>query len=115
MAPTEGTEAEVWSRLTAAVGLKGVRVGQRWTTPAGVPAASGVAEYLNEGPYDALLVLDSPVPAIAAFGTVNMGGPTLVGMNLYVYGDGNAAAADREGARWEAWMQEHFPMPAEVE
>jgi uncharacterized protein YndB with AHSA1/START domain len=113
MTPTAGSEAEVWKKLTAAVGLEDAAVGQRWSTPAGVPAAAGAVEYLSENPYDALMRLDSPGPAIAAFGTVNMGGPTMVGMNLYVYGDDTAGAADREGARWQAWLQEHFPVPAE--
>src|SRR3954454_15280322 len=60
MAPAAGTEAEAWDALTTALGLKGVSVGQRWTAPAGVPALSGVAEYLTQSPYDALLRLDKP-------------------------------------------------------
>ena len=36
-APTTGTEEESWEALTAALGLKGMRVGQRFTAPAGVP------------------------------------------------------------------------------
>ena len=113
MTPTEGSEAEVWEKLTRELGLHGARVGQRWSSPNGVPHAAGAVEYLNEGPFDALLVLDSPTPAIAAFGTVNMGGPTLVGMNLYLYGDQGSQAAEREGARWESWMQAHFPAAVE--
>ena len=44
MAPAAGTEAEAWETLTAALGLKGVSAGQRWTAPAGVPALSGLVE-----------------------------------------------------------------------
>ena len=109
MYPTTGSEAEGWKTLTQALGLEGASAGQRWATPAGAPAASGVAEYVNDGPNDVLLRLDSPGAAIAAFGTVNMGGPTMVGMNLYVYGDDVAAAAEREGAAWERWMQQRLP------
>ena len=43
LAPAAGTEAEAWDTLTAALGLKGLSVGQRCTAPAGVPAFSGVA------------------------------------------------------------------------
>jgi uncharacterized protein YndB with AHSA1/START domain len=114
MTPTAGTEAEVWNRLMSALKLQGASVGQRWSSPAGAPSAGGVAEYLNASPNDALLRLDTPGPAIAAFGTVDMGGPTMVGMNLYLYGDQAAAIADRDWPRWQAWMQEHFPMPAEA-
>src|SRR5256886_17464448 len=58
VAPVAGTEAEAWETLTAALRLKGLSVGQRWTAPAGVPALSGVAEYVSQRPYDALLRLD---------------------------------------------------------
>lgn len=115
MAPTAGTEAEVWDKLMRALALKDASIGQRWATPAGLPALAGVPEYKSEVPYDALVRIDSPGSAIAAFGTVDMGGPTLVGMNLYVYGDGVAETAEREGAQWQAWFQEHFPAPPEGE
>jgi len=45
MAPVAGTEAEAWETLTAALGVNGLSVGQRWTAPAGVPALGGVAKY----------------------------------------------------------------------
>src|SRR6185503_9452801 len=48
VAPVAGTEAEAWDRLTAALGLKGLRVGQRCAAPAGAPELSGVAEYVTE-------------------------------------------------------------------
>ena len=48
MAPAAGTDAEAWETLTAALGVKGLSVGQRWTAPAGVPALSGVAEYVTQ-------------------------------------------------------------------
>ena len=111
MAPTPGSEAEVWDKLTKALGLEVARVGQRWSAPADLPALAGVPEYLSEVPYDALIRIDTPAPGIAAFGTVNMGGPTMVGMNLYLYGEDTAAAAEREIARWQAWFEANFPLP----
>jgi uncharacterized protein YndB with AHSA1/START domain len=108
-----GTDAEAWEALTAALGVKGLSVGQRWTAPAGVPAASGVLEYVTQRPYDALLRLDKPGPAIAALGAFSMGGPSMVALNCYHYGDQAAATAARETPPWQAWMQEHFPTPAE--
>jgi len=115
MVPTTGTEAEVWDKLTSTIGLKGLAVGQRWTTPAGLPVLAGVAEYFSAVPYDALLRLDAPGPAIVAFGTVAMGGPTMVGMNIYAYDAPTAASAERDAARWQAWFAEYFPAPAEAE
>jgi hypothetical protein len=93
--------------------VKGVSVGQRWTSPAGVPAFGGAEEYYTENPYDALLRLDKPGPGIAALGAFNCGGPSMVAMNFYLYGDQAAATAARETPLWQAWFQEHFPMPTE--
>src|SRR4051812_36262986 len=41
-APIACTEAEGWETLTAALGVNGVGVGERFTTPAGVAPLSGV-------------------------------------------------------------------------
>lgn len=113
-APATGTDAEAWDTLTLALGVKGMRVGERWTTPAGVSPLSGVVELLTEDPYDALLRLDTPGPGIAALGAVTYpGGQGMVAMNLYLYGDQVAEAVARVTPLWQAWFQERFPMPTE--
>jgi uncharacterized protein YndB with AHSA1/START domain len=112
VAPVAGTEAQAWEALTTALGQKGLSVGERWTTPAGVPAASGVAEYWHEDPYDALMRLDKPGPGIAAVGAFNMGGQSMAALNFYYYGDQAADTAARETPMWQAWFQKRFPMPA---
>jgi hypothetical protein len=68
--PIASTEAEAWETLTAAFAVKGLSVGQRWTTPAAVSPLGGVVELVTENPYDALLRLDKPGPGIAALGAV---------------------------------------------
>jgi uncharacterized protein YndB with AHSA1/START domain len=113
MAPFAGTEVEAWESLTAALGVNGLSVGQRYAAPAGVPAFSGVAEYYTESPNDALLRLDQPGPGVAALGTFTMGGPSIVALNFYLYGDHAAATAAREKPLWDAWFQKHFPTPTE--
>ena len=114
-APIATPEAEAWETLTAALGVKGVSVGQRWTTPAGVSPLGGVVEMVTEDPNDALLRLDKPGPGIAALGTATYpGGQGMVAMNLYMYGEQAAATVARETPVWEAWFQEHFPVPTEV-
>lgn len=112
VAPVAGTEAEAWETLTSALGLKGVGVGQKWTAPMGVPAFGGVAEYVSERPYDALLRCDEPTPGITAVGAFDMGGQSMVALNFYHYGDQAAEAVARETPRWQAWIQERFPTPA---
>jgi hypothetical protein len=111
MAPAAGTEAEAWETLTAALVLKRMSVGQRGTAPAGVPTFSGVVEYVTQNPYDALLRLDKPGPGVAALGTFNCGGPIMVALNFYLYGDQAAGTVAHETPLWEEWFQERFPMP----
>lgn len=106
--PVPGTEGEAWEKVTAALGLKNVSVGQRWTAAAGVPAFSGVVEYYTENPYDALVRLDK---GVAALGTFNIGGQTMVALAFFLYGDQAPTIAARETPLWDAWFQKHFPMP----
>jgi uncharacterized protein YndB with AHSA1/START domain len=113
--PVATTDAETWETLTTALGVKGVSVGQRWTTSAGASPLSGVMEFVSENPYDALLRLDEPGPGIAALGAVTYpGGQGMVGMNLYLYGEKAAAIVARETPLWQAWFEERFPMPTEL-
>jgi uncharacterized protein YndB with AHSA1/START domain len=112
IAPATGTEAEAWDTLTVALGLKGVAVGERWTAPQGMPASSGVVEHVTQSPCNALLRLDAPGPAIASLGTVNFGG-TMVTLSFYLYGDQAGEIVARETPRWQAWIDERFPKPAE--
>jgi uncharacterized protein YndB with AHSA1/START domain len=113
--PVASTEAETWETLTAALGVKGLSVGQRWKTPAGVSPLSGVVELVTENPYDALLRLDKPGPGIAAIGAVTYpSGESVVAMNLYMYGDKAVETVARETPLWQAWLQQHFSTPAEI-
>lgn len=113
-APAASTDAAAWTSLTTALGVAGLPVGQPWTAPAGVPALSGVVEYVTQRPYDALLRIDTPAPGIAALGVASFpGGPTMVAMNCYLYGDQAAETAVRETPRWDAWFQERFPTATE--
>lgn len=110
MAPVTGTAAEAWETLTAALGLTDVGAGQRWVVPAGVPALGGVAERVTEQPFGALLRLDVPGPGIAALYTIEFGDSVMAALTFYLYGDGAAGIVARETPRWQAWMQERFPM-----
>jgi uncharacterized protein YndB with AHSA1/START domain len=112
--PVAASEAGAWEMANAALGLRGVRVGQRWTSPAGVPAFSGVVEHYTENPYDMLVRLDKPGPGVAALGTFNCGGPSMVALAFYLYGERAAGTVARETPLWDAWFQERFPAPAET-
>jgi uncharacterized protein YndB with AHSA1/START domain len=114
MANVAGTEAEAWKTFTAALGVQGVNVGQRWAAPAGVPALSGVAEYVSQSPYDVLLRVDKPGPGVAALGAFSMGGQSMVALGFYLYGDQAAGTVAHETPLWDAWIQKHFPTPTEA-
>jgi uncharacterized protein YndB with AHSA1/START domain len=116
VAQVAGSEAEAWEALTSALGKKGLSVGQRCTAPAGAPAFSGVAEYVSQDPYDAVLLLDEPASGVAALGTFNMGGEnSMVVLGLHLYGDRAAELAARETPMWQTWFQERFPAPMETQ
>ena len=116
VAPVAGTEAEAWEALTAALGVKGVSAAERCTAPADVPAFSGVVEHFTRRPYDALVRLDNPGPGVAALGVYTFpgGDQTMVAVGFYLYGDRAAATVARVTPLWQAWLQERFPMPAEL-
>jgi hypothetical protein len=99
MASVAAPEAQAWEALTAAMGVNGLSVGQPWTTPSGVPEHGGMLEYLAHSPYDALLRLDKPRPGVAALGAFNCGGPSMVALNFYLYGD---QAAETDSPRGSA-------------
>jgi uncharacterized protein YndB with AHSA1/START domain len=110
--PFAGSEAQAWEALTGALGQRGLSVGERWTAPPGVPALSGIAEYVSESPYDVLVRLESPGPGVAAIGTFAVGDQSMVALGFYLYGDDATATAARETPMWQSWFQERFPMPS---
>jgi uncharacterized protein YndB with AHSA1/START domain len=113
MAPVAGTKEEAWAALTAGLGLTGVDAGQRWAVPAGVPALGGVVEHVSQNPDGALLRLDKPGPGTAALFIMTFPGSVLVAFSFYLYGDQAAGNVAREKPRWQAWIQERFPIPTE--
>ena len=113
MALLPGTAAEAWPTLTAALGLSGVGAGERWAVPAGVPPLGGVVENVSESPYGVVLRLDQPGPGTGALGTIEFGDSVMASLSFYLYGEQAAGIVARETPRWQAWMQERFPMPTE--
>lgn len=113
--PAAGTEEEAWEKLTAAAGVKGVSVGERFAAAGGAPPLSGVAEHITQRPFDALLRIDKPAPGIAALGVYTFpgGDQTMVAMGFYLYGDQATEAVARVTPPWQAWFAERFPTPTD--
>jgi uncharacterized protein YndB with AHSA1/START domain len=112
--PVPGTEAEAWDVLATALGTARMTVGEEWKAPAGVPAFAGVAEYISEGPHDALLRLHTPGPGVLAIGAFTVGGQSMAALSIYHYGDDAAARVTRWTPPWQAWFEERFPTPSEA-
>ena len=75
-----------------------------------------MVEHLSAHPNDALLRLDQPGPGVGALGTFSFpGSPTMVAMNVYLFGDHAAEIVARDTPRWDAWFQERFPMPTALD
>lgn len=110
VAPVAGTEADAFNALTSALGLSDMRIGERATAVASAPALSGVTEYVNDSPHDALLRIESPGPGVAALGAFSMGGThSMAALSFFHYGDEAEATAARERPLWQAWIDERFP------
>ena len=114
VAPVAGTEAEAWDTMTSALGLKGASAGQQWTAPKGVPAVGGVVEYMSDRPHDCLVRLETPGPGVGALGAFTMPGQVMIAISFYQYGDSADATAAKETPKWQAWIDERFPAPAEL-
>lgn len=106
----------VWKTVTGPLALAGVRKGQAWKAPAGLPALGGTVEEVLENDHmkNVLVRLDAPTPGVASVGAFNCGGPIQVCLSLYLYGDRAAAAITRDQPLWQKWLSERFPseMPA---
>jgi hypothetical protein len=57
-----------------------------------------------------LLKMEEPAPGVASLGAYDCGGIQVMA-SLFLYGERAPSVAEREGKIWQAWMNEHFPMP----
>jgi hypothetical protein len=104
-------ESKAWETLTSSLGLAGAAAGQRLSAPSGAPPLAGIVENASEGEqkHFMLLRIDKPAPGVLSLGAFPCGGPTMVSIGFFLYGDGAAAVAAREEPLWQAWMSKHFP------
>jgi len=111
LAVTPEPESKAWETLVGSLGLAGAAAGQRRNSPAGVPPFVGMVEAVPETPehHSMILRLDQPAPGIASLGAYACGGPVMVAMTFYLYGDRAAAAVAQHEPAWQKWMSEQFP------
>ena len=102
-----------WNALTTALGIAGATVGQSVRTSVGAPPLAGTVEQTGVPEWPELLIrLHEPAPGIVHIVPHAMGGPIFLSLRFFLYGDHAPAAAARAEAVWQAWLGEHFPMPA---
>lgn len=113
MAMVASSEAEAWQKMSVALGLVGAAVGKRLAAPAGAPPFAGTVEHAAEGNEQHMVLarLEQPAPGVVSLGTFACGGMVMASVSFYLYGDAAAAAAKREGPRWQEWLAGHFPQP----
>jgi uncharacterized protein YndB with AHSA1/START domain len=104
---------EGWATLAAAVGLSGAKVGDKRTATPAVPPMSGTVVLVRQPHNNQMLVhLDQPAPGVAMFYAEPCGGPVMVSVNFYLFGDRAEEIVTRDAPKWRAWMAAHFPSPA---
>ncbi|MFN3513764.1 MAG: SRPBCC family protein [Phenylobacterium sp.] len=110
-----GSHDEAWTALRKALSLEGAKVGDRREIAlADGPRLAGAVERVAEAPRNRefTLRLDAPRPGVALIGTYDWGGQVNVAAMLFFYGEGAQAAAEAEGARWQAWLNARFAAEA---
>ena len=112
LAVTTMAEAPAWAKLLHDLGLDGASAGERRTIGAlGSPELDIAVENMRSN--GAVLRVIGAAPGLAVLGAGDCGPMgVMVSANFYFYGDNGAVAAEREGARWQAWLSEQFPAPA---
>lgn len=111
MAPEPASRA--WEYLATSLGMAEAVVGERRTAPPSAPPLGGWVERTGEAghPHQLLLRLESPTSGLAHLFAFAPGGPVLLMVRLYLYGEQAAAVVARDEPGWQAWLQELFPAP----
>ncbi|MFN7974004.1 MAG: SRPBCC domain-containing protein [Acidobacteriota bacterium] len=112
MAMTPQPIGEAWASFSRAVGLAGAKQGDRRAIqPEGLPQLSGVVEQEAGDKNNVIYRIEGPVPGVAVFMAHDCGGPTMIAVNLYLYGEGAQAVAARDEPLWQGWLSRLFPAP----
>lgn len=113
MQPAPGTIDETWNQLAQPLGLLGAAVGATVRSGSGAPPLAGTVERVNREAHGGgtTVRLTEPAPGIAIVGAYSCG--AVMGMvSLYLYGPKAAAAAQRDRAAWQAWLESRFTVKA---
>lgn len=105
-------QAEIWQAMTRALGLDGAAEGTSFQAPASVPTLVGEVDLVQTDEHRQLLArVDQPAPG---FATVSVCGP-YISFGLYFFGDGAAAAIERDATAWRKWFDQYVPAESAAE
>jgi uncharacterized protein YndB with AHSA1/START domain len=106
-------DSDAWGRLVGPLELVDVRAGSRFAAPAGLPELHGIVEVVSPPQWPGLqLRLEQPAPGIAHLFAMPLGGPVLLTVRLYLFGDAASIVANRVEADWRRWLDQQFPPQA---
>jgi uncharacterized protein YndB with AHSA1/START domain len=99
------------NKLMQMLSLTGLRAGQKFQTGGDAPQISGIVEWNRESQTEPAMMLKLDPPGIAIFSAANCGGPVMLALSFYRYGD-SAPDISQQESEWQAWMSKNFPAPA---
>ncbi len=110
MPVSTNSQSEAWDRLASPLGLAGAPAGARVTTTGDAPELEGIVENVSPPEYPGVILrLDKPAPALAHFFVLSFGGPVMLPVRFYLYGEAGSAAAPDVETTWRAWLEQRFP------
>ena len=106
MAMWNGPREKTWAELTAALSLPATpAVGEQVSVASdGMPSMAGTVA--DVAPSRLALIVDEPAPGTALVAVEGTGDQVSVSIWGYLYGPEGAAAADRDGPRWQQWLDQ---------
>jgi uncharacterized protein YndB with AHSA1/START domain len=111
MAFTAGPKEKAWAGLTQPLGLADANAGASVKSSGDAPRLEAVVEHAGPKAHELTLRLSQPAPGTAYVYAMSMGDQALLGVTLYLYGEGAGAVAAREEPLWQGWLARLFPTP----
>lgn len=102
-----GDDLDVWTRLTAALGLAGASVGEHRESPGGAPRLAGVIHRVEQaaGSRYVMIRLTEPCDGVAMTGTYALPGQVRASVLIFLYGAEATDIAATERANWTTWLR----------
>ena len=110
MASDPAGEPQGWAKLTSALNLAGVNVGDRRESPSDAPRLAGTVARLHQdsNSRELMLRLDEPGDGVAVLGSCTVGDEARAMASIFFYGSNAADTAASEQTKWTSWVRGLF-------